>query len=329
MAMFCLVRTVLISRPLKTGRFLLWGSLGFLALSLPQVGQARPATQEGFFVDNAHNGHYFKYAWRDSKGQLHDTVFGVHTTDIQRGGTEFQKPNLNETSIVLPQLRPEAEKIASNLGYSVDLKENTTGFDVHLRGQGLTQSKAQRITSQITDLRDRILADHFKGKFYTVVQKGSEKYLRPDYLGLTDRYTPFGAVVARGIDKTGPKDKRGKARHALEFIQSIPYSRDTPNGADFQTPIGMFTQNKGDCDTKSVALAAILRELGIDSVMVVIPEHMFMGVEVTPLPGDHVFSHGGKTFVGVEPAGEGYPIGRVGPDSASGLHNGGAEVIDM
>lgn len=291
--------------------------------------EAGAAVQEGFFVDNAHNGYYFRYAWRDSRGQQHDTAFGVHTNDIQRGGTEFQKPNMNETSIVLPKLRPEAKKLASSLGYDVDLQETASGFNVHLKGYGMNQRKAQRVTDQITALRDRILSEHFKEKFYTIVEKGDEKYLRPDYLSLTDRYTAFGAVVARGIDKTAPKDKRGKARHALEFIQSIPYSRDTPNGADFQTPIGMFTQNKGDCDTKSVALAAILREFGIDSVMVVIPEHMFMGVEVPPLPGDHIFSHGGKTFVGVEPAGEGYPIGKVGPDSLDGLHNGGAEVIDM
>jgi hypothetical protein len=303
--------------------------MGAVLVGLHSVAMAEPARQEGFFVDTAHNGYYFKYAWKDSRSQSHDTVFGVHTHDIQRGGTEFQKPNLNETSIVLPKLRPAAEQLAKSLGYDVDLKENSSGFDVHLKGHGLTQRKAQSVTSQITTLRDRILAEHFKEKFYTVVEKQSEKYLRPDYLALTDRYTPFGAVVARALDKTSPKDRRGKARHALEFIQSIPYSRDTPNGADFQTPIGMFTQNQGDCDTKSVALAAILREYGIDSVMVVIPEHMFMGVEVTPLPGDHTFSHGGKTFVGLEPAGEGYPIGQVGPDSLSGLHNGGAEVIDM
>lgn len=294
-----------------------------------ETGWAMPASQEGFFVDNAHNGYYFKYAWRDSKGQQHDTSFGVHTSDIQRGGTEFQKPNLNETSIVLPKLRPEAERLAGQLGYSVDLKENNSGFDVHLKGPGLTQRKAESVTKKITVRRDQILSEHFKEKFYTVVDKQNNKYLRPDYLALTDRYTGFGAVVARALDKTAPKDKRGKARHALEFIQSIPYSRDTPNGADFQTPIGMFTQNQGDCDTKSVALAAILRELGVDSVMVVIPEHMFMGVEATPIPGDHTFSHGGKTFVGVEPAGEGYPIGKVGPDSLIGLHNGEAEVIDM
>jgi len=299
------------------------------ALAFCQISEARPAAQDGFFAEAAANGYYFKYAWTDSRGKKYNTVFGVHTNDIQRGGTEFQKPNMNETSIVLPALRPEAEKLAGDMGYMVTLAETGQGFDVHLRGNGLTRSKAESITSQIALMRDRILAKHFKDRFYTVVEKGGEKYLRPDYLALTDRYTAFGSVVARALAQTAPKDSRGKARHALEFIQSIPYSRDTPNGADFQTPIGMFTQNQGDCDTKSVALAAILREYGINSVMVVIPEHMFMGVEVPAVPGDHTFSHGGRTFVGVEPAGEGYPIGQVGPESFKGLHGGQAEVIDM
>jgi hypothetical protein len=222
-----------------------------------------------------------------------------------------------------------AEKLAADLGYSVSLNETGQGFDVHIRGNGLNQSKAQAVTSQITQMRDRILAQHFKDRFYTVVEKNGDKYLRPDYLALTDRYTAFGTVVARALGSSSPKDSRGKARHALEFIQSIPYSRDTPNGADFQTPIGMFTQNQGDCDTKSVALAAMLREFGINSVMVVIPEHMFMGVEVPAVPGDHTFSHNGKTYVGVEPAGEGFPIGQVGPESLAGMHGGQAEVIDM
>ncbi len=300
-----------------------------LSFSVAEEGYTRPAVQEGFFAEDAPGGYYFKYAWRDSKGKTHNTVFGVHASDLQKGGTEFQKPDLNETSIVLPKLRPEAERIARSHGYTVELKETGTGFNVHLRGKGLNQSKAERVTTKITDIRDQILSEHFKDRFYKVVEKRGDKYLRPDYLALTDRYTGFGGVVARALDKTAPGDKRGKARHALEFIQSIPYSRDTPNGADFQTPIGMFTQNKGDCDTKSVALASILREMGIDSVMVVIPEHMFMGLDVPAIPGDHTFTHDGRTFVGVEPAGDGYPIGRVGPDSLKGLYAGDAEVIDM
>lgn len=304
-------------------------ALLLLTVGVSQGARGGKSVQEGFFAEDAPNGYYFKYGWRDSLGKMHDTVFGIHTNDIQRGGTEFQKPNLNETSIVLPKLRPEAEKLAQSLGYSVELDETASGFDVRLKGPGLTQARAQAVTQQITSLRDRILTEHFRSRFYTVVEKKDQKYLRPDYLALTDRYTAFGGVVARALEKNAPVDKRGKARNALEFIQSIPYSRETPNGADFQTPIGMFTQNQGDCDTKSVALAAILRSYGIDSVMVVIPDHMFMGLDVTALPGDHTFSHNGKTFVGAEPAGEGYPIGQVGPESLKALYGGIAEVIDM
>jgi hypothetical protein len=93
------------------------------------------------------------------------------------------------------------------------------------------------------------------------------------------------------------------AAKATEFIQSIPYSTSTTTDAGFQTPIGMFAQNRGDCDTKSVALAAILRGYGINSVMVTMPEHMFMGVEIPASPGDHTFVYRGRRFVSVEPTG--------------------------
>ena len=117
--------------------------------------------------------------------------------------------------------------------------------------------------------------------------------------------------------------------YALNFLQNIPYdqlvSRYTSNGAGFQTPYGLLYNNRGDCDTKSVALAAILRNLfpELRIVMVYVPEHAFVGVHFKPGKKDYALQLGGQPFVLAEPTGPSLaPLGRLDDRALSYLDSG-------
>lgn len=116
--------------------------------------------------------------------------------------------------------------------------------------------------------------------------------------------SPHLKELAQSLNNTAPdKSKRGLAEHTLAFVQSIPYSTDFKNKAGYITPIQVILENKGDCDSKSALMAAILNQLGIDSKLLDYPNHILIAVDVPRYKDDSFLPENG--FVLAEPAGPG------------------------
>lgn len=78
----------------------------------------------------------------------------------------------------------------------------------------------------------------------------------------------------------------------------------------------LFDINRGDCDTKSTAMAAILRNLFPDMkmIMVLVPNHAFLAVAMPKQPGDQYLRFDGTDYVVLEAAGPALtPVGRAYP----------------
>ena len=114
------------------------------------------------------------------------------------------------------------------------------------------------------------------------------------------------------------------------FLQSLPYETLTNRGkSQMRTPAGVLTDDRGDCDAKSLTLAALLATIApeLDTVLIYDEEHAFLGVSLPQMPGDAGFRSGGKTYVAVEPVGPGwYPVGQISPKSQAILASGKAHV---
>ncbi|MGY0650058.1 MAG: hypothetical protein ACW7DU_18220, partial [Paraglaciecola chathamensis] len=74
----------------------------------------------------------------------------------------------------------------------------------------------------------------------------------------------------------------------LGWLQSIPYddleSRVSSNGAGFSPPFTLLSNNQGDCDSKSVLMASVIRALfpDIELVMLYLPNHALLGIAMSP-----------------------------------------------
>ena len=142
---------------------------------------------------------------------------------------------------------------------------------------------------------------------------------------------PAGRALKAAV---GGRDERGQLAAALALIQSIPYdtlqSRDFNNGAGFITPPGLLSINRGDCDSKTVALATIAHHLLPQRrfVIVLMPLHALLGVDIPAQPGDRTLKHDGRTYVLMEPAGPGkFVIGKVFPVSETMIGRGEVERV--
>jgi hypothetical protein len=137
---------------------------------------------------------------------------------------------------------------------------------------------------------------------------------------------PLRAVAkALGDMPDVSSEDRGRVQLALSFFQEIPYAvldDKQRQGGDFLPAPALLAENRGDCDSKAVALAAVLRTFTRFRKLAVVtmPGHAILAVEMPAEPGDATIRQGGRQYVALEPAGPALaPIGKVGPHTAKYL----------
>lgn len=110
-----------------------------------------------------------------------------------------------------------------------------------------------------------------------------------------------------------------KVNLAMTFVQSFPYEYDNDSkGEDeyVRYPIETLVDGCGDCEDKVALLAAILYELGIDFVLLALPEHLALAVHCEGVRTERYISYRNKKYYYVETTMEGWEIGQVPPDYA-------------
>ena len=140
----------------------------------------------------------------------------------------------------------------------------------------------------------------------------------------TDKLRPVSDAIAL---QTQGMAKREAINYALHFLQSIPYSRlksrDGKGLLGFVAPLTLLDLNRGDCDTKSTALAALLRNLfpTLKMKMVLVPGHAFLAIDLPARRGDDTLVVDGHRYVVVEPTGPSLaPVGVAHAVSKPYLH---------
>lgn len=250
----------------------------------------------------------YAYVWSDLDGNVFTTNFAFHPKDVEQGFHEIQPADLSGRY---------SDAIINSVGakYGVELQQKPGISGVRIIYSQEKENLVDKIFKELDDLR----AKELKSSFYNVRMDGNNRIIDLDYEAIVNRYKAAGVVIVNSLKPSLPADPRGKVARSLAFIQSIPYYTKFYNDANFQTPIGMFTENKGDCDTKSVCLTTILYDLGFNSILLLTDNHMLMGAAIPKQKSDVSISLNGVTYVLLEPTGGGFRLGQVAPSSMDQL----------
>ena len=144
-----------------------------------------------------------------------------------------------------------------------------------------------------------------------------------------DRYAsdPYGRshidLLADELDRIG-REKRLSGRQIVDlsvaFVQGLRYTEDrVTTGFDQSTsyPVETLIDRGGDCEDSTILLAAVLRRLGYDCVLLGLfdaePVHMALGVKGDDSISGTYYEHDGARYYYVETTGEGWQIGDM-PD---------------
>ncbi len=257
------------------------------------------------------------YTWLNHAQERQRVTFRLPQKELQQGNSEFQsfsnKAMMAHTTQALQTfataqsvgrksliVTPQANKIQFNfLGYSPDEVNN--------------------LQSQMQTIKTNAEEDFLRQTFYTRF----DNRVMPDHRRIAKRYIAAMRPVATAMASNMPASgHRAQINYLLSFLQSLPYdqllNRQTSNGAGFQTPYGLLLNNRGDCDTKSVALAALLRNFfpNMRLLIVYVPGHAFVGIKQLPTQGDKAIKVAGETFVLADPTGpRQLKLGEVDPDA--------------
>ena len=191
------------------------------------------------------------------------------------------------------------------------------------------EKEAPPLVSDTEETFERVYEWKYNGyTFSTQFSLSKEKYAYYQGLGhsnlnlvkyATDSYNrKVVREIAAGIKEQG--ESLGFTNYeimmlAASFVQTLPYVEDdeymgTPEYARY--PIETLVDRGGDCEDKSILLAALLRELGCEVVLMEFPNHVAVGVEANrdDAYGSYA-SYGGKKYFYLESTASGWELGEI------------------
>jgi hypothetical protein len=286
------------------------------------LGQSQQTT---FNVLERGNAVQFEFAWTDAQTQPQSLMFSLPVDDLQRGNTEFGP--FDNTAANTFAFNRVKQKAAEYNKQGINIKAVPTFSGYKIEGDAPPGVNMDEVLNTLHAEREKGLNDYLDAVFYTTM---SGNNIMPNHKKIAKRYAGALAPLTAAISaQTRALSMRERASWIATFLQTIPYdtlmNRYTSNGAGFQTPYGLLRNNKGDCDTKAVAMLAILRGLypTLPLTMVYVPQHAFVGIGIAQGPNDYALKLGRRIFVLADPTGPSLlKVGEVDEKALKALNNG-------
>jgi hypothetical protein len=147
----------------------------------------------------------------------------------------------------------------------------------------------------------------------------SDPFDQPFISSLANKVRSFGDDLGLG--------QREQINAAVRFVQSLEYTPDDETTGQIEYPkypVETLVHEGGDCEDTSILLGALLRELGCEVALLVLPSHHHMLLGVAPnvdIDGSY-YEHAGTRYYTLEATGHGWDIGDLPPQ----YRNASAEI---
>ena len=152
-----------------------------------------------------------------------------------------------------------------------------------------------------------------------------DRSTRRDYWNFVD--DPYSnssvSIVTDLLTNISERDgfsKYEQVEFAIAFVQSLPYTFDnvsTPYDNYPRFPSETIYDDGGDCEDTAILMAAILKKMGYDVVLLDLPRHLAIGVFCNPSDFNYTvasYPYNGRDYCYLETTGEGYSIGELPAD---------------
>jgi hypothetical protein len=178
-------------------------------------------------------------------------------------------------------------------GYLIEIKKE--GESILINGTGPLTDELNKRVKSVENANADALSFLAQNSYFTL-DDGS---IRLDYKKIVEGSADILSPIAYYLRPQGA-DVRRSIEAYLPFLQTIPYDKlDGTEDFGLYTPMHMLLTNRGDCESKQLALATMIRSQFPDTPLIGIGlvDHMLLGVAMPPQAGDQTFMHKGDLYV--------------------------------
>lgn len=287
------------------------------------------AKQMQFTQQTIETSRLFTYRWKDINNEAQTLQFSLLN--------ELIKSMPSTGAAYRPQLAQRAIK-SQLLAYAKTVDPRMAKINIKQQGAQISISVsankpgvAQEITDKLGELQKQAQMEYLQNNFYLPFKNHyGQKAIKHDHARYAQLSVEGTKAIVEAIKTSieNPNNFREFINFTLGWIQSIPYNtledRVSSNGSGFASPRELIISNRGDCDSKSTLMAAIIKAYApnADVRMIFLPKHALLGIKMKPSKKDRSIEIDRKDFVLLEPTGPAfYMLGEIAPSSNNSLRN--------
>ena len=294
-----------------------WFTLVFMSVHLSSFSQ-----QLSFNKSKKNKEMYFNYTWSDHQEKTSDISFSLPFHQLNKQNHKKFIPNLAQQYVYI-EMHKAAKKIDPK---EARVNIQRRGQDIHIQVTSRSNELLDKWQRSMNQGQQKALDQYLQDNYYSHFRSYlGQKAIKPDHLRYISENTAALLPVAQAIFEKLPADSKNRAyvNLVLSWVQSIPYNelknRLTSNGAGYLPPLSVVANNQGDCDSKTVLMASLVRALlpDVEMTMVFLPNHALLGIVLPSRKNEQTLYIDGMVYLLMEPTGPSkIPLGEVSNRSA-------------
>lgn len=276
------------------------------------------------------------YNWNGFNNSVNNISFFLDKYEVKNSYADFKKPTpIDVSKYVFSNIDNDIKKInASQNRYKIELINSQKPVITYKISGKINQQLVSQIESALKFREKKYTEEFFKKNYFLWNEK--EALVSIDYAKISKIYIPQMLPVSNAFrikNNNNIYNRRIVINDILSFYQSIPYDTLTSDrGAGFSTPLRFLHENKGDCDTKLVAINSTVKSIypDIKSIAIVLPNHVLLGFNVPANNNDKKVLINGTTYVLTETAGPSLvPLGVIDPKNEALMKTRNYSIISL
>lgn len=282
-----------------------------VALLLPQWGHT---TQLEFHRSQQGQQELLSYLWKDAEAKEHYLKFSLPLTAFNDASNRFRRfsPQYMQREIAV-----QVQKAIYNKHSGVSIQLLPSGDTLRYQLRAHDKAKLQQAEQTLQALLEQAKRDYFtQSHLITLTDPFGRQVLIPDHGYFMQQTIPHIQPIVRAITKQqDTKQTYTFINWLLSYVQSVPYVALGERGDnDYLPPLSVLRTNHGDCDSKAVLLASLIRAIypELPLAMIYLPEHALLGIQLgdeSPRPSTRI---GDQDWLLAEAAGPALlPLGEV------------------
>ncbi|MDX5406161.1 MAG: hypothetical protein LPK11_03825 [Chromatiaceae bacterium] len=266
---------------------------------------------------------YYQFQVNNAPQQLH---FSLDSQSINNHFRQFRalKPALIQQYL----WRDARAHVAQYPGARLQRLPGSESLRYRLKAPAELSDKLETELSQLLQKQQQhYLEQHY---YYAITLPLGEQVIIPDHLRLMQDSLSALLPVANALhQKLMNVPSRQSVGYIGNWLQQIPYQdlsdRANSAGSSFNPPLKLLQENQGDCDSKAVLLAALVRMLlpDVKLAMIYLPQHAMLALQLPVQSSDDAVTIDGRDYLLLDPTGPALlPPGEISPQYRIYTQNG-------